>query len=625
MSNEVSTQSTSTELSIAPDQSGFNDVQVAALAQIGVKTNKPADVAVLFHQAKATGLDPFKREIYMIERKGKNTIQTGIDGFYKIADRATRANKGTWGIPETLWCGPDGVWTDVWLQQGPPAAAKVTVERDGSTFTTVALTSEYQAEGPMWKKMPARMIAKCFDADTEVLTTNGFELFSEVTGQVMQVTQNGVESTDAKPFWQAYSGPMIQLDSDDLNFNVTPNHDMVTTTGKIEAGDMFHAARSRPKFHIPRAVQGSRAGIAMTDDLIRLAAAYVCDGYDKSGGKFAIGVARPRKVEAIQALNIHESTKTRDTRPVTASSGRVITPTLERNEFVFDAAMISDLASPGKVINIGTLMSMSREQAQLFVDTLMFFDGHEQKDTGVRRFYTSRLDHLEAFELAAVAGGYSVSPRRERHSDLSDRPNYHITISGRDEIPVIRWGREYSGHGGNTEGRTGLEKVESDGRGVWCVTVPSGEIIVRRRGFSMRVGNCAEALGIRRAFPDDLSGLYTTEEMQQADNPAQQQARSNPAPTQGNSRISQARARTQQQTTTEPMCSQDQWAAIQKALVDTGNESGEQQQQAVASIVGRTVNHPSEMTAAEADSLLAVLTEGDVTEGEIVDDEQAAS
>ena len=163
MSTELTTRST-TVLSITDDQHGFTPDQEAALRQIGVQANSPADVAVFFHQAKRSGLDPFKREIYMITRKGKATIQTGIDGFYKIADRASRANGGTWGIPETLWCGEDGRWRDVWLERQAPSAAKVTVERDGSRFTTVALTREYAAGGPMWDKMPARMIAKCAEA-----------------------------------------------------------------------------------------------------------------------------------------------------------------------------------------------------------------------------------------------------------------------------------------------------------------------------------------------------------------------------------------------------------------------------------------------------------------------------
>ena len=153
-----------TGLAINDQQDGFTPQQLAALSQLGVHDAPAGDLAVFFHQAKATGLDPFKREIYMIQRSGKWTIQTGIDGFYKTADRASRAAGGTWGIPETLWCGEDGVWRDVWLAHTPPAAAKVTVVRDGSQFTAVALTSEYKASGPMWQKMPARMIAKCAEA-----------------------------------------------------------------------------------------------------------------------------------------------------------------------------------------------------------------------------------------------------------------------------------------------------------------------------------------------------------------------------------------------------------------------------------------------------------------------------
>lgn len=161
---------TSSALSIHADQMTFTDHQKAALDHLGMKGAGRGDIEVFFHQAKRTGLDPFKREIYMIERQGKWTIQTGIDGFYKIADRATRNNGGTWGIPETLWCGHDGAWRDVWLDKQPPAAAKVTVTRDGSTFTTVAVFEEYAARKrdgdltAMWKKMPARMIAKCAEA-----------------------------------------------------------------------------------------------------------------------------------------------------------------------------------------------------------------------------------------------------------------------------------------------------------------------------------------------------------------------------------------------------------------------------------------------------------------------------
>ena len=188
-------------LAITDDQSYWTQNQQAALAQIGVGNAPEGDLYVFFHQAQRTKLDPFKREIYMIQRSGKWTIQTGIDGFYKIADRVSARTGGTWGIVETYWCGDDGQWRDVWLPTEPPAAAKVVVERNGSRFVTVALTREYKATGPMWTKMPSRMIAKCAEAlairkafpdDTSGLYTTE-EMAQADNGQ--QASQQGVSRT----------------------------------------------------------------------------------------------------------------------------------------------------------------------------------------------------------------------------------------------------------------------------------------------------------------------------------------------------------------------------------------------------------------------------------------------
>ncbi|MDN6659578.1 MAG: recombinase RecT, partial [Acidipropionibacterium jensenii] len=95
MSTDIATTH-GTDLTIAEDQIAFTTQQEAALRHAGV--NAPAaDLAVFFHQCKRTGLDPFARQIYMIARQGKQTIQTGIDGFRLIARRATDATNGTLG------------------------------------------------------------------------------------------------------------------------------------------------------------------------------------------------------------------------------------------------------------------------------------------------------------------------------------------------------------------------------------------------------------------------------------------------------------------------------------------------------------------------------------------------
>jgi hypothetical protein len=98
----------------------------------------------------------------MIERGGRFTIQASIDGLRIVAQRSNEYA----GQAGPFWCGADGVWTDVWLQATPPTAAKVGVMRKGFTevLWAVAKFESYNANSPIWKKMPDLMIAKCAEA-----------------------------------------------------------------------------------------------------------------------------------------------------------------------------------------------------------------------------------------------------------------------------------------------------------------------------------------------------------------------------------------------------------------------------------------------------------------------------
>lgn len=169
---------TTTDLAIRDGQGTFDAKQIAALKQLGVSDASNADLAIFFHQCARTGLDPFARQVHMIGRKSndngkwvvKQTIQTGIDGFRLIARRAADRRKETLGYEEDRWCADDGVWRDVWLSADPPAAAKVTILRDGQPFPAVAVFAEFKQttkEGAlvkMWREKPAHMIQKCAEA-----------------------------------------------------------------------------------------------------------------------------------------------------------------------------------------------------------------------------------------------------------------------------------------------------------------------------------------------------------------------------------------------------------------------------------------------------------------------------
>jgi phage recombination protein Bet len=106
---------------------------------------------------KRLQLDPFARQIVPIVQSGGMTPQVTIDGFRLIAER-TRRYLGQVG---PFWCGPDGKWHEVWLENEPPTACKVGVIRDGfrEIMWGVARTRAY-AKGNLWNTMPDVMIAK---------------------------------------------------------------------------------------------------------------------------------------------------------------------------------------------------------------------------------------------------------------------------------------------------------------------------------------------------------------------------------------------------------------------------------------------------------------------------------
>ncbi len=170
----------STAISLRDDQYTFDNLQVTALAHMGVQGASDADLAIFFHECRRTGLDPFARQIHMIGRNAKDpktdrwvtkfTIQTGIDGYRLIADRADKADGGSREYEDTQWCGVDGKWVDVWTADESPVAARVVVLRNGRRFPAVARYKAYVqtkrdgSPNSIWASRDAEQLEKCAEA-----------------------------------------------------------------------------------------------------------------------------------------------------------------------------------------------------------------------------------------------------------------------------------------------------------------------------------------------------------------------------------------------------------------------------------------------------------------------------
>ncbi len=148
----------------------------ALLKQTIAKDATDAELELFIVQCKRTGLDPFTRQIYFLKRKVKNwdpstrtetwtdqvNIMVSIDGFRVIAQRSGEYA----GQLGPFWCAEDGVWRDVWLGRGAPAACKIGILRRGFAEPLWAVTrvSEYSTGKGMWEKMPSNQSAKCTEA-----------------------------------------------------------------------------------------------------------------------------------------------------------------------------------------------------------------------------------------------------------------------------------------------------------------------------------------------------------------------------------------------------------------------------------------------------------------------------
>jgi phage recombination protein Bet len=201
---------------IRPDQQRWDDNQLAILRQLGVEDATQADVDLFFHYCRTTGLDPFRKQIYMIGRNTKvaewveddraqngrrkverwvtkYTIQVGIDGYRRNGREAAKMLGDTLAFEGPFFTGKDDYielddgrviqrWREVWPEDTPPYAAKFVVIRNGEHFPAIVKYSEFVQTVPMyegqgqqrqkvgerpnevWSKSPCNQTAKCSEA-----------------------------------------------------------------------------------------------------------------------------------------------------------------------------------------------------------------------------------------------------------------------------------------------------------------------------------------------------------------------------------------------------------------------------------------------------------------------------
>lgn len=477
-----------------------------------------ASIRMVLDYCQAAGLDPFMKPVHIVpmwdqkSRQMRDVIMPGVN-LYRINAARTGECAGIsepeFGPLVTANLGGEMIeypeWARVVVKRVLPSgvvAEYVARELWIENYAQKGGPDKSPAPNAMWRRRVFGQLAKCFDSETEVLTTNGFQRFSEVTGRILQVTENGLEPCDASPFMQEYAGPMIVADGERLNFAVTPNHEMLTTSGSIAAGNLYEKAGTAPKFFIPRAPRFNRPDAPVLDEILKLVGYYMADGSHTGYRQMRIAVSRPYKIDALRELDLHqrESVKRDAGRVAVTSDGREIITALDKTTFTYDFSLIEAFVDSAKILKLERVLALSQRQARVIVDALLEFDGAETN--GTRRLSQRNANVLREFEWLAVQAGYSISQRKMRYSDIGNAET--VTVSIADDFPVVR---------GVADNKASLTVRRNTSGNVWCVTVPSHVIVVRRRGFSMLCHQCAEAQALRKAFPEHNSAP-TAEEME---------------------------------------------------------------------------------------------------------------
>lgn len=236
--------------------------KVELVKQTILKGATDLELQLFVNQANTRRLDPFTKQIYGIKTGQGLQIFASIDGLRVIAQRSGEYA----GQVGPLWCGDDGQWADVWLQNTPPAAAKVGVLRKGWTepLWGVATFRSYGANksGPVWKSMPDVMLAKCAES---IALRKAFP--DDLSG--LYVAEEWSEEPQAQRDGRGTAETVNQdtgeiVSADALNANITALRERLGWTAQDVIDD---AGRQNPPINL-RTSAGLRSMVALLTNYV---------------------------------------------------------------------------------------------------------------------------------------------------------------------------------------------------------------------------------------------------------------------------------------------------------------------------------------------------------------------
>jgi len=322
-------------------------------------------------------------------------------------------------------------------------------------------------------------LQNCFDENTEILTQRGFVSFPELASgdSVAQWLDGEIDFVSPlEIIVRQYEGEMVCLKNQHIDLCMTPDHRCLLQNRKTRQFFIVPAAEYAADCRQLHAGQYRFGNKHLKPAEITLLAAAQADGYYHDGGiDFTFAKARKyrRLLQALHELDLPFSDRVRQDGKVTLR--------LKKSPF---CAWIMRTLGDEKVWG-KWLLDYDRQTVNGLLSEILHWDGCFTRSN---HYSSSVKQNADWMQILYVLTGRRANLRRYHNGNPNSAVNYQLDVTDRNYSLTSNIEKDTMAFSGK----------------VYCVSVPSGFIVVRRGGRVCITGNCPrkdnDPVGVRNFF-----------------------------------------------------------------------------------------------------------------------------
>lgn len=325
---------------------------------------------------------------------------------------------------------------------------------------------------------------ECFKGDVEILTPNGWVRFDEYDNEKVLQIKEDLSGEFVKPIAKVhkrYSGDMYTLEKG-VNFSLTTTKEhnwvYIDYKNRLVKRKICDFPKSIGSGYIPTTIHLDGKGIGLTDDWIALWLAISADGtIDKRKESVTnycrIQFKKERKIERFEYLLKKCNLEYSKTNP------------LSNKSYTFFGVKIPKFIT--KELPWSWVTDATIGQRNFIIDEIVHWDGNHVQNRNQFEYSSKIYHNAILIQTIAHTSGYmsTIMKRKNTYGEW-----YKVSIL------FSKKGVSY---------KNGISDISNYDGDVYCVTVPSGMILVRQNGHITVCGNCDTMSAIESGYLNTVS------------------------------------------------------------------------------------------------------------------------